>query len=316
MDYFAAEKTVVSIEGGNVPGTLVVSYPLPETAPLVSLIVPTRDGGKVLRSCLESIRGKTGYPNYEIVVVDNQSRDTATCDYLASLAGAGVVRLLHYDKPFNYSAINNFAVSQARGEIVGLLNDDLEVISPDWLTEMVRHALRPEIGAVGAMLYYPDRRIQHAGVILGLRGVAGHIGHGLLPEQVNYPERLGLVQNYSAVTAACLLVRKAVYQQIGGLDEQSLPVAYNDVDFCLRLGAAGYRNLWTPLAELYHHESVSRGYDETSDKKERWQRESLYMQKQWGRMINSDPCYNPNLTLAWPDCRVACPPRTAKPWVE
>ncbi len=313
-DYFAAEGLVVSVEAGVLPTVCAVKYRLPEPAPLVSLIMPTRDGGKVLRNCLESIHKNTTYPQYEILVVDNQSQDAATLNYLASLADSGVIRLLHYDKPFNYSAINNFAVSHARGDIVGLLNDDLEVISPDWLTEMVRHALRPEIGAVGAKLYYPDRRIQHAGVILGLRGVAGHAGHGLRPDQVDCAERLQMVQNYSAVTAACMVVRKSLYVQVGGLDELNLPVAYNDVDFCLRLVAAGYRNLWTPLAELYHHESVSRGYDETTEKRERWQREFRYMQQQWGSIIDNDPCYNANLSLDWPDFRLACPPRVNRPW--
>jgi len=206
------------------------------------------------------------------------------------------VRVLRYDLPFNYSAINNFGVRQARGELVGLLNNDVEVISQEWLGEMVQHALRPDIGCVGAKLYYPDGTIQHAGVILGLWGVAGH-SHKYFPRSAQgYCNRLLTVQNYSAVTGACLVVRRAIYQEVGGLDETNLAISFNDVDFCLKVRQAGYRNLWTPYAELYHHESVSRGGEDTPEKKQREGREIAYMKARWGELLQADPSYNPNLT--------------------
>ncbi len=294
-----------------------VKYPLPEIPPLVSLIVPTRNGLALLKRCIDSILEKTTYPQFEVIVVDNASDDPATLDYLKNLEeewpGRGSprrsVRVVHYDHPFNYSAINNHAVRQARGEIVGLLNNDLEVITPGWLDEMASQALRPEIGCVGAMLYYPNETIQHAGSVIGMGGVAGHAF-------LNFPRgtegkfnRARLVQNYSAVTAACLVVRKGVYEQVGGLDELDHAVAFNDIDFCLKVRAAGYRNLWTPFAELYHHESASRGAVVTPEKEDRFRREVELMLMRWGPVLQSDPAYSPNLTLELNDFTLASPPR-------
>ena len=192
------------------------------------------------------------------------------------------VRVLRDDAPFNYSALNNRAVRAARGAIVGLLNNDLEVINGDWLDEMASQAARPGIGCVGAMLYYPNNTIQHAGVVLGVGGVAAHAFRDLERGSEGRFNRARLVQNYSAVTAACLVIRKAVYEEVGGLDEQELAVAFNDIDFCLKVRAAGYRNLWTPFAELYHHESASRGADDTEEKRERFRRETETMLARWG----------------------------------
>jgi GT2 family glycosyltransferase len=181
------------------------------------------------------------------------------------------------------------------------VNNDIEVISPDWLAEMVSHALRPEIGCVGAKLYYADETIQHGGVILGLGGVAGH-AHRYFPRQsTGYCNRLQVVQNFSAVTAACLVVRKSVYLEVGGLEEKKLQVAFNDVDFCIKVREAGYRNLWTPYAELFHHESKSRGMDDTPEKQARFQREFKFMQDKWGRLLQQDPSYSPNLTFCYED---------------
>jgi len=207
------------------------------------------------------------------------------------------VRVLRYDQPFNYSAINNFAARQARGSFLALINNDVEVISPDWLSEMVSHALRADIGCVGAKLYYPNDTIQHAGVVCGIGGVAGH-SHKYRPrEDDGYFSRLRIVHNTSAVTAAALLLRREVFEQVGGLDETGLRVAFNDVDLCLKVMQAGYRNLFTPFAELYHHESVSRGSDETPEKRERFKRECAVMQARWPEVLARDPYYNPNLTL-------------------
>lgn len=208
------------------------------------------------------------------------------------------VRVVRYDRPFNYSAINNFGETQARGSVLGLVNNDIEVIGEGWLTEMVSQACRPEIGCVGAKLYYSNDTIQHGGVILGLGGVAGHSHKHASRDEAGYFRRLKLPQALSAVTAACLVVRREIYQKVGGLDETNLEIAFNDVDFCLRVRAAGYRNLWTPYAELYHHESVSRGSEDTPQKMERFMKEVLYMKSRWQDALARDPYYNPNLTHA------------------
>jgi GT2 family glycosyltransferase len=220
------------------------------------------------------------------------------------------VLVLRYEAPFNFSAINNFAVKHARGEIIGLLNNDLEVINPDWLDEMVSQAVRPEIGCVGAMLYYPNDTIQHAGVLLGLGGVANHAYYHAPRGTCHHFNRAHLVQNYSAVTAACLLIRKHVFEQVGGLNEADLAIAFNDVDFCLRVRAAGYLNLWTPFAEFYHHESLSRGSEDTPEKLARFHSEVAYMLRTWRGLLERDPAYNPNLTLDRQDFSLSFPPRS------
>ena len=330
-DAFARRGEKITLH--HVPGDhWRVQYPLPAEAPLVSLLIPTRNGLKFLQRCVDSILEKTTYPNYEIVIVDNGSDDAAALAYLdsfakntnpllasinAQIASAKegsrprTVRVLRYDAPFNFSAINNFAVREARGELVGLLNNDLEVITPAWLDEMAAQALRPGIGCVGAMLYYPNDTIQHAGCIIGLGGVAGHAFRDYPRGTEGKFNRARLVQNFSAVTAACLIVRRPIYEQVGGLDEKNLTVAFNDIDFCLRVRAAGHRNLWTPFAELYHHESVSRGAEDTPEKHERFRSEVAFMLKRWPAEIRHDPAYNPNLTLEHTDFTLSAPPR---PW--
>jgi GT2 family glycosyltransferase len=224
---------------------------------------------------------------------------------------AARVRIVHFPGEFNFSAINNFGVSHTDAPIVGLLNNDLEVIHGDWLDEMVSHALRPEIGCVGAKLYYPDDRIQHAGVILGIGGVAAHAWQTHPRGAAGQTHRNLLQQTLSAVTAACLVIRREVYEQVGGFEAEQLKVAFNDVDFCLKVRAAGYRNLWTPFAELYHHESASRGKEDTLEKRDRFRNEVEYMTNKWGDALVNDPAYNPNLTLTINDFTLALPPR---PW--
>ncbi|WP_228062493.1 glycosyltransferase family 2 protein [Lysobacter sp. H23M47] len=285
-----------------------VHWPLPGGAPKVSLVIPTRDRVELLRMCVESILARTTYPNFELVVVDNQSTDPDALAYLAELQQRDQVKVLRFDAPFNYSAINNWAVTQCDGAVIGLVNNDIEMISPDWLDEMVAHAMRPEVGAVGAMLYYPNETIQHAGVMLGLHGVAGHIYAGLPRGYPGHGGRARVAQSMSAVTGACLLVRRDVFEQVGGLDEQ-LQVAFNDIDFCLRLREAGYRNIWTPFAELYHHESASRGSEDTEEKKQRFAGEVELMQQRWGEWLPRDPAYNVNLSLASLHCELSVPPR-------
>jgi GT2 family glycosyltransferase len=212
--------------------------------------------------------------------------------------------VLRYDKPFNYSAINNFGAKYAKGSLLGLVNNDVEVISPEWLTEMVSHAIRPDIGCVGAKLYYGNDTIQHAGVILGIGGVAGHSHKHFRRNDYGYFSRLRLVQEISAVTAACLIVKKTVFKDVNGLDEANLTVAFNDVDFCLKVGRLGFRNLWTPYAELYHHESVSRGAENSPVKIKRFNTECDFMMKKWSLSLLNDPFYNSNLSNKFEDFRL------------
>jgi GT2 family glycosyltransferase len=296
------DATVLPAAGGHYHR---LKRKVPSEAPLVSLIIPTRDKADVLKMCVDSILAKTDYPRYEVLIVDNNSVEDATAEYFASLGAHGNVRVLRHTKPFNFSAINNFAVRAANGEVVGLINNDIEVINGDWLTEMASHALRPEVGCVGAKLYYPNETVQHAGVILGVGGVAGHSHKYYRRAAGGYFGRLMLVQNISAVTAACMVIRKEVYLAAGGLDEENLSVAFNDVDFCLRVRKLGYLNVWTPFAELYHHESVSRGSDAVPGAVERFQKEIIYMQERWKEDLRRDPYYSVNLTLDREDFSLA-----------
>ncbi|WP_307658913.1 glycosyltransferase family 2 protein [Variovorax paradoxus] len=286
-----------------------VRYALPPNPPLVSLIIPTRNGLELLRQCVDSILVRTTYDNYEIIIVDNGSDDPATLAYFKSFKDLELVRVIRDDREFNYSALNNMAVAHAKGEVVGLINNDIEVISPEWLSEMVSLAMQPGVGAVGAKLWYPDKTIQHAGVILGVGGVASHAHKGNSEGDNGYFGRAHLIQSFSAVTAACLVIKKDRYLAVNGLDEENLKVAFNDVDFCLRLREAGYRNVWTPYAELFHHESATRGIDSTPEKQERFSREVNFMLARWGSLLNADPAYNPNLTLLADDFSYAWPPR-------
>ncbi len=293
-----------------------VRYALPDVLPLVSLIIPTRNGLHLIRQCIQSVLEKTTYLNYEILIVDNGSDDPATLEYFKSLQAETKVRILRDDRPFNYSALNNEAVKIARGELVALLNNDIEVISPDWLSEMVSHALRPGIGAVGARLWYPNDTLQHGGILLGLGGVANHAHYKAMRGMLGYFCRASLTQGFSAVTAACLVIRKSIYEEVGGLNETDLHIAFNDVDFCLRVREAGYRNLWTPFAELYHHESATRGTEDTPEKQARFAKEVAYMNRRWGDQLLQDPAYSPNLTLDHQDFSLAWPPRIEPPGVR
>ncbi|ACX96324.1 glycosyltransferase family 2 protein [Halothiobacillus neapolitanus] len=287
----------IKIEQGLVPNTYRVHWPIPNPAPLVSLLIPTRDRKTITEIAVRSILDKTTYPNYEIIILDNGSEEPETLDWFAAIQQEDErVKVLRYDHPFNYSAINNFGAQHAKGSLIGLINNDVEVISPDWLTEMVSHALREDIGCVGAKLYYSNDTLQHAGVILGIGGVANHSHKNSKRDSPGYFARLIVAQNFSAVTAACLIIRKSVYDQVGGLDEVNLKVAFNDVDFCLKVREAGYRNLWTPYAELYHHESISRGTEDSPEKQARFRGEVEFMQSKWGDALKLDPFYSPNLT--------------------
>ncbi len=292
-------------------GMYRVHYQLPRQVPMVSLIIPTRNAHGLVKQCIDSIKALTTYPRYEIILIDNGSDNPASLEYFAEIDKEDNIRVVRDDGPFNYSALNNRAVRQAHGELIGLVNNDIEIITPEWLNEMVSIALQPSVGAVGARLWYPDDRLQHGGVVVGLGGVAGH-SHKFLPKgDHGYFCRATLIQEFSAVTAACLIIKKSTFDQVHGLDEENLKIAFNDVDFCLRIQEAGYINVWTPFAEMYHHESATRGQEDTQEKKERFIKEIMYMQHRWPN-IENDYAYNPNLTLDYEDFGLAWPPRTCR----
>ena len=318
----AARRAVQEhLERTGIAGTVVPShgvylqtkYALPIEHPLVSIIIPTRDQVSAVRKCLHSVFHKTDYRTYEVIVLDNETYDSETLEFLAELRKYDRVQVERIEGTFNYSRLNNRGVELSRGSFIALLNNDVEVINDDWLSEMVSRAMQPKVAMVGARLWYPNGTIQHGGVILGAGGIAGHAHVGLRRGEPGYFARAHLAQNLSAVTAACALVRREVYLQLGGFDE-NLAVTFNDIDFCLRLREAGYRIVWTPHAELIHHESASRGVDDSTPKQVRFLAEVDYMNSKWGEMLQRDPFYNPNLSLGENLFTLAFPPRTTKPW--
>ncbi len=284
-------------------GALRLCNTLPEPPPLVSLIIPTRDRADLLTKGVGSILDRSTYPAFEIVIVDNGSAEAETLQVLDHLQRDGRVRVLEDAGDFNFSRLNNLAVRHCRGDIVALVNNDIEVISPDWIEEMAGWALQKDVGCVGALLYYPGGQVQHAGVVLGLGGVADHVFKLATSEALHDHWRLAVVHEVSAVTGACLFIRKALYEAMGGLDE-TLKVSFNDVDLCLRVRQAGYRNLLTPFAELHHHESVSRGPEQSDRNAARFEAEISFMYDRWGAELAADPFYSPNLTLTAPDYRL------------
>jgi GT2 family glycosyltransferase len=270
-------------------------WPLPPHVPKVSIIIPTRDKADLLRACVESVLHSTDYPHYEVLVVDNGSSDPDALAYLERIRTRPNVRILSYDHPYNYSAINNFAAAHAAHPYLCLLNNDTEVIAPEWLTEMMRYAVRPDVGAVGAKLLYDDGSIQHAGVVIGICEAAGHAHRFERPGDPGYFAQPHLTHTVSAVTAACLVVEKSKFNAVGGLDADRLAVAYNDVDLCLKLEQAGWRNIYVPHALLLHHESKSRGQDMAPRHIERYMRELEVLQERWKTKTYVDPRHNRNL---------------------
>jgi len=286
-----------------------IKYKLPQKLPLVSIIIPTRNNKPILEQCIRSIVSKTDYPNYEILLVDNNSDQEETLMFFNELSTHPGISVVKDERNFNFSAINNSAINLSNGELVVLLNDDTEIITPDWLSEMVSIVLQTNVGAVGAKLLYPNDTIQHAGVILGIGGVGGHVHKRMSSKYYGYFGRAVLTQELSAVTAACMLLRKNVFEEVGGFDEENLAVAFNDVDLCLKIRDKGYRIVFTPFAQLFHHESVSRGDDLHPEKVERFNKENEYMLKKWGDQLKNDPAYSPNLTLEREDFSLAWLPR-------
>ena len=285
-----------TVEDGPVPSMYRLKYELIST-PLVSILIPNKDHKDDLKRCIDSIRQKTTYENYEIIVIENNSTEKETFGYYETLKQNSRIKVITYDQPFNYSAVNNEGARAARGEQLILLNNDTEVLSPDWIQEMLMYSQREDVGAVGAKLYYPDGTIQHAGIGIGIKMLAGHWHKNFPKDRPGYFGRLTYAQDMSAVTAACMMVPRKVYDRLGGLDE-SFSVVFNDVDLCLRIREAGYLIVWTPWAELIHYESKSRGSDEdTPEKKAFFVRETNRFQRKWNKILTEgDPYYNPNLT--------------------
>jgi GT2 family glycosyltransferase len=285
-------------------GTAKVTWPLSET-PLVSIIVPTRDKVQLLRNCIDSLLTKTLYRNFEVIVVDNKSTETESLDYLSSIDRHDRVRVLQYDHAYNFSAINNVATQLASGTYLCFLNNDTEVIDGVWLEEMLRYAIRPEVGAVGAKLLYPDGRIQHAGVAVGLGNAAGH-SHRFTPnDDPGYFAQAHVSHYVTAVTAACLVVDRAKFEAVGRFDAESLAIAYNDVDLCLKLQDAGWRNVYVPHAVLLHHESASRGDDMAPEHLARYRRELRTLQDRWSTQTYQDRVHHPGLARESEQFRIA-----------
>jgi GT2 family glycosyltransferase/SAM-dependent methyltransferase/peptidoglycan hydrolase CwlO-like protein len=288
-DYLQRNSIEGDVIDGAGPGLYSVRRKINDY-PAVTIIIPTKDNHRLIQNCINSILHKTSYDNYEIIIVNNQSRESEVLDYLSQLKKHPKITILEYNKPFNFSAINNLAVSQSKGEHILFLNNDTEVINEDWLTAMLEHSQRTEVGAVGAKLLFPDNRIQHCGVILGIAGVAGHAYYGS-----SFPlGRPSVIGNYSAVTAACMMLRKEVFAKIGGFDE-NLAVLYNDVDLCLKIRQQNYLIVYTPYATLYHHESATKFDTKPHDP---YPHDTNYFKNKWDRILRKgDPYYNPNLTL-------------------
>jgi len=273
--------------------------------PMVSILIPFRDQPRLLEKCVESIIEKSTYHAFEIIGIDNQSADPRTQEAKAKLSGRDSrVRFESYPDPFNYSRINNFAVSRSRGEHVLLLNNDIEILSPGWLEALLEHSQREGIGAVGGKLYYPNHTVQHAGVVVGISGFAGHSFRRLPRRAPGFFNRACVIHNVAAVTGAMLMVKRRLYEEVGGLNEEGLGTALNDVDFCLRLLETGQANVFTPYAEAFHHESVSRGYETTPEKMNRFEKEVACFKERHARVLREgDPFYNPNLTMVYEDYR-------------
>ncbi|EQD68135.1 glycosyl transferase, group 2 family protein [mine drainage metagenome] len=291
-----------------------VSYLSKGIFPTVRIIIPSRCKLSVLKPCLESILCRSTYPHFEILLVVNGIQDAVLeqAEYLDGISVDPRVKILVYkDQPFNYSRLNNWAIAQSGSSILCLMNDDTEVITDDWLEKLVTRLQIPGVAAVGSMLLYPDNRIQHAGVILGLGGVAGHQFVGLPNGHGGYFGRAGLEQDLSCVTAACMVVQRKAFDSIGGFNE-NLAIAFNDVDLCIRLRKSGWRIIWTPEAKLFHHESASVGAHNSPERSSIFQAEVALMRELWGGILDADPFFNPNLSLNSSNHDLAFPPRVSK----
>ena len=296
VEHFKRLNISAEVIKGRVPNTYRIKYEISKN-PLVSILIPNYEHWKTLKRCMDSILSITTYSNYEILIIENNSKSKETFEYYEELEKNPKIKVITWKDKFNYSAINNYGFSYAKGEHIILLNNDIEVITPDWIQEMLMFSQQKEIGCVGAMLYYPSNKIQHAGLILGIGGVASHSHKYFARNDYGYNSRLCMAQNVIGNTAACVMIKSSIYKELNGLDE-SFEVAFNDVDFCMRIHKAGYHNIWTPFAELYHYESESRGAEDTPEKVARFNGEVKRFQTRWEKeLLDGDPYYNPNLTL-------------------
>lgn len=282
------------VVAGASAGTLRVLHPVPAPAPLVSIIVPTRDRADLLRACLEGVLARTAYPAIEVVIVDNGSSEAETRDLFSRLAEDGRVRIVRDDRPFNWSALTDAGIRASAGRVLVLLNNDIDVIDPDWLREMVSQSLRSDVGMVGAKLLYPSGTVQHAGIVLDDVS-APHVWRHAAGDSPGYRAQLATTRTVGAVTGACVAMRREVYDEVGGLDLERLPVTWGDIDLCLRVRRAGYRIVWTPYAVLHHLEQATRGPDERSEHHGRFAQEQAFFRERWGRAAVRDPYFSPNL---------------------
>jgi GT2 family glycosyltransferase len=313
QDYLDTRKIKAKVEPREFEIYQRVRYPLPEAHPLVSIIIPSRDQAALLEKCVDSILHKSDYSNFEIIILENNSVEAQTDELYRRLRKDRRIQIVESGGEFNFSHLINLGASRARGSIFLLLNNDVEIMNADCLSELVSQVSRPEIGIAGARLWYPNGTLQHGGVILGVGGVASHID-GIRRHEPGYFARQHLAQDFCAVTAACLMVRRKVFEKLGGFDETHLPVTFNDVDFCLRARELGWRIIYSPYAELIHHESISRGIEDTTEKQRRFFKESELLLSRWRALIENDPAYNPNLSLAEKRFELAFPPRITPPW--
>lgn len=298
-DYYGIEVEVESTRA--FPTIFQIKYPI-NGEPLISIVIPNKDHVEDLRRCITSIEKKSTWKNYEIVVVENNSVEQSIRDYYKELESDPKVKIVTYEGGFNYSRINNVGVKETKGEYLLFLNNDTEVISPDWIEQLLMYAQRKDVGAVGAKLYYADNTIQHAGVVIGLGAhrSAGHTHYKMPREHLGYMGRLCYAQDVTAVTGACLMVKKSIYEEVDGLDE-SFTISLNDVDLCLKIREKGYLNIFTPFAELYHYESKTRGMEE-GEKLRRYERECAHFRDKWKEQLDAgDPYYNPNFSLDYSD---------------
>ncbi len=286
-----------------------VRYQLQDPVPCVTIIIPSKNSMELLQVCIDSIFDKTDYPDYRVLIVDNGSDDMAALAYLEQLATHNRCEVIRDPRPFNFSALINQGIRASKTELVCALNNDIEIISTDWLREMVSVIQQPNIGIVGAKLLYPDDTIQHGGIILGIHGIGGHAHKHFPADSHGYADRLISRQELSAVTAACLLTTRSIFDAVGGFDEEHLPIAFNDVDFCLEVRQRGFKIIWTPHATMYHHESKSRGTEDTEEKVRRFNNEVDWMKSKWGHLLLHDPHYNANLSLNHDNFSLAIEPR-------
>ena len=309
-------NTNAKVTQGAWPGSQRIQYEIGEQ-PLVSILIPSKNQLDFISMCIQTLIENTSYKNYEILILDNGSDDPDVKSYYDTItAKHALIKIIDCSGPFNFSKINNTGVQQAKGEYICFLNNDIEITESNWLDEMVSNIVRKEVGVVGAKLLFPHNLIQHAGIVTGIAGLAGHVYRLFPPKRKGHQGRAALVQEMTAVTAACMLTSKSLFLELGGFNESELAVAYNDLDYCLKVREQKLKVIWTPYAELVHHESVSRGYENTEEKKQRLAKEQKYILDNWSKYISNDPYYNPNLASETEDASYAFPPRVKKFWQE